>query len=90
MEAVCFSETSASIYQSTRRQNPEEQRHSHRRENLKSHDLLLQFYVTDMKGIKHSQGANSSHSVKRNIFEKYATSIKVSPSEIYFSVHKYY
>jgi hypothetical protein len=38
MEIVCFSETLVSAYESTQRQNPEEQhRHPHRRENLKSH-----------------------------------------------------
>jgi hypothetical protein len=44
METVCFSETSVSTYKTARRHNPEEQhRHLHRRENLKSHILGLQF-----------------------------------------------
>jgi hypothetical protein len=37
MDTVCFSETFSSIYESPRRQNPEERHHvPHRRENLKS------------------------------------------------------
>jgi hypothetical protein len=36
METVCFSETLASIDESTRRINPEHH-HPHRRENLRSH-----------------------------------------------------
>jgi hypothetical protein len=39
-ERACFSETSVSTYQSTRRHNPEQHRHPHRRENLKSHIYL--------------------------------------------------
>jgi hypothetical protein len=43
-ETVCFSETLVSSYESTRRQNPEQQhRHPHRHENLKSHNILLSF-----------------------------------------------
>jgi hypothetical protein len=37
METVFFSEKLVSTYVSTRRYNPEEHRHLHRRENLKSH-----------------------------------------------------
>jgi hypothetical protein len=37
MKRECFSETLVSIYESTRRHNPEQHRHAHRRENLKSH-----------------------------------------------------
>jgi hypothetical protein len=33
---VCFSETCVSTYESTWRQNPEQHRHPHQRENLKS------------------------------------------------------
>jgi hypothetical protein len=36
METVRFSETLASTDKSTRRQNPEQHYHPHRRENLKS------------------------------------------------------
>jgi hypothetical protein len=39
METVCFSETLVSTYKSTRRHNPEQHRHLHHRENLKSHKL---------------------------------------------------
>jgi hypothetical protein len=42
METVRFSETLASISQSTRRPNPEERhQHRHRRENLKSHEWRM-------------------------------------------------
>jgi hypothetical protein len=41
METLCFSETLVSTYESTRRHNPEEQNHLNRRENLKSHKLVL-------------------------------------------------
>jgi hypothetical protein len=37
METVCFSKTLASTDESTRRQNPKEHHHPHRRENLKSY-----------------------------------------------------
>jgi hypothetical protein len=37
METVRISETLVSTYESTRRHTPEEQRHLHRREILKSH-----------------------------------------------------
>jgi hypothetical protein len=38
MEAVSTSETSANVYQTTRRNNPEDSHlHTRRRENLKSH-----------------------------------------------------
>jgi hypothetical protein len=41
MEAVCFSETLATLHKSKRLFNPKDQiRHFHRRENLKSHLLL--------------------------------------------------
>jgi hypothetical protein len=44
MEAVCSSETLISIYESTRRHNPEDQhQHLHRRENLESPTLKLHF-----------------------------------------------
>jgi hypothetical protein len=43
MGAVCFSEMLVSIYESTRRHNPEEQhRHLHRRDNLKF--LIVKLY----------------------------------------------
>jgi hypothetical protein len=35
METVCFTETLVPSYESTRRLNPEEQHHIHRRENLR-------------------------------------------------------
>jgi hypothetical protein len=41
METEHFSETLASTDESTRRQNPDEHHHPHRRENLKSHKFLL-------------------------------------------------
>jgi hypothetical protein len=54
METVCFSETLVSKYGYTRRYNPEEHCHIHRRENLKSHcfssstnHVFFQTYVTD-------------------------------------------
>jgi hypothetical protein len=34
---LCFSETSISTYESTRRNNPQQQRHPHRLEDLKAH-----------------------------------------------------
>jgi hypothetical protein len=37
METVCFPEMLLSTHESTRRHNPEEHRHLHRRENDKSH-----------------------------------------------------
>jgi hypothetical protein len=37
MDAVFFSETLASTYESIRRQNPEEHHHLHRRENPEYH-----------------------------------------------------
>jgi hypothetical protein len=40
METVRFSETLASTSQFTRRPNPEEHHHRHRRENLKSHVIF--------------------------------------------------
>jgi hypothetical protein len=54
METICFSESLVSIYESTRRHNPEQHRHLHRRENLRSHmlcaawrtvPLVLSYYV---------------------------------------------
>jgi hypothetical protein len=39
METVCFSETLVFTYESTRRHNPEQHYHLHRRQNLKFHDL---------------------------------------------------
>jgi hypothetical protein len=42
MEIACFSETLASTYESTRRQNLKEHHHPHRRENLKSDKILFQ------------------------------------------------
>jgi hypothetical protein len=45
METVCFSETVISTYESTWRQNPEQQhRHPHRRENLISHKNICKSY----------------------------------------------
>jgi hypothetical protein len=42
METVWFSEMLVSTYESARRHNPEDQhRHSHRRENLRSHQLVI-------------------------------------------------
>jgi hypothetical protein len=41
LEPVCFSETMASTGEATRRQNPEEHHHPHRRENLKSYIVLF-------------------------------------------------
>jgi hypothetical protein len=41
METVCFPETLASTYESTRRRNPEEHHHPRSRENLKSHKLYI-------------------------------------------------
>jgi hypothetical protein len=41
MEAKCFSETVVYTYESTRRHNPEQHRHPHGRENLKSHENAL-------------------------------------------------
>jgi hypothetical protein len=43
---VCFSETMVSTYESTRRHNPEQRRHSHRSENLKSHVLMWSSGIT--------------------------------------------
>jgi hypothetical protein len=43
METVSFSEMLASRDESTRLQNPEEHHHPHRRENLRSHTVLLDF-----------------------------------------------
>jgi hypothetical protein len=40
METVCFSEKLESNNESTRRQNPEEHHHPHRRENLKNQSLI--------------------------------------------------
>jgi hypothetical protein len=42
MKAVSTSETSVNFYQATRRNNPEDSHlHTRRRENLKSHKLLV-------------------------------------------------
>jgi hypothetical protein len=47
METVCFSETSVSTSESTRRRDLEEQhRHPHRRENIESHKCSCSVYVT--------------------------------------------
>jgi endo-1,4-beta-D-glucanase Y len=48
MEAVCFSETLASTYQSRQRQNPEEHHHPHRRENLKSYKYVLCYVPSNL------------------------------------------
>jgi hypothetical protein len=43
MKTVCFSETIASTDESTWRQNPVHHHDSHRRENLKSHSVAVNF-----------------------------------------------
>jgi hypothetical protein len=44
MEAASTSETSVNVYQTTRRNNPEDSHlHSRRSENLKSHMLFIYF-----------------------------------------------
>jgi hypothetical protein len=44
MEAARTSETSVNFYQTTRRYNPEESDlHTRRRENLKSHQMLIDY-----------------------------------------------
>jgi hypothetical protein len=52
MEAVCFSETLASTYESTRRKNLKNH-HPHRRENLRSHKLLLHLSLAHHKLLEH-------------------------------------
>jgi hypothetical protein len=64
MEAACFSETVASTDESTRRQNPEEHHHPHRRENLKYHILR---YLPDNVYLLRSK---HKHTNLRGMFNK--------------------
>jgi hypothetical protein len=45
IETVCLSETLASTGEATRRQNPEEHHHPHRRENLRSQQIRGMFRI---------------------------------------------
>jgi hypothetical protein len=51
MEAVSTSETSVNFYQTTRRNISEDRHHTHRRENLKSHQITLTFEASIWKRI---------------------------------------
>jgi hypothetical protein len=53
MDTVCFFETLASTYDSTRPQNPEERHHPHRREKLKIYNI---FSCRAKKSEKHMGG----------------------------------
>jgi hypothetical protein len=64
METVCFSETLATTDESTRRQNPEEHHHPHRRENLKSH--MLQ---TSLQGKQVVLVCNIDLAIRRQFFK---------------------
>jgi hypothetical protein len=51
METVCFSGTLVHTYESTRRQNPEQRRHLHRRDNFKPHNKLLYIFHETQRSI---------------------------------------
>jgi hypothetical protein len=52
MEAASPFETSINLYQTTRRNNPEDSnRHTRRRENLKSHDFRNFVDVTELQAV---------------------------------------
>jgi hypothetical protein len=48
METICFPETMASTYESTRRDNSEQNRQLHSRETLKYHDIVKVYQLQNL------------------------------------------